>query len=91
MWVLTFRRQPKADLRKREDLPFERFIVSIDYMDAGCVMAVTFDDSNIAFFDARSMKPLDVLDDINTVTSMAQAGFAFPTDASGSFQLISAL
>ena len=59
--------------------------MSIDYMDAGCVMAVTFDDSNISFFDARSMKPMDVLDDINTVTSMRQAGFTFPTDASGMF------
>lgn len=83
LWLLTRAKQPKADLRKQEDLHFDRFIVSIDYMEAGCVMAVTFDDSNISFFDARSMTPLNMLDDINTVTSIPQAGFIFPTDTSG--------
>jgi len=47
------------------------------------VLAITFDDSSISFFDARSMDSLSALEDTSTVTSMPQAGFSFPIDTSG--------
>ncbi|KAL1954471.1 hypothetical protein VTO42DRAFT_1147 [Malbranchea cinnamomea] len=74
--------KPKTELQIQKDLHFNRFIVSIDYMETGCVIAVTFDDGEISFFDAKSMTPLNT-NDLDTVTSMPQAGFSFPADTSG--------
>jgi mediator of RNA polymerase II transcription subunit 16 len=57
-------------------------------MEAGNVLGVTFDDSSISFFDAKSMNSLGTLEDTNSVTSMPQAGFSFPIDTSGNCALI---
>lgn len=55
-------------------------------MEAGSVLAITQDDSSISFFEARSMRPITENEDDNIVTSMPNAGFTFPIDASGRFQ-----
>jgi len=44
---------------------------------------VTYDDSSIVFYDPKTMASFNGVDDTNTVTSMAQAGFHYPLDASG--------
>ncbi|PGG96375.1 hypothetical protein AJ79_09615 [Helicocarpus griseus UAMH5409] len=69
--------------KRQEDIYFDRYVLSIDYAEAGSVLAVTYDDSSISFFDARSMKPINENEDVNVVTSMPNAGFTFPIDASG--------
>ncbi|PGH02542.1 hypothetical protein GX51_04568 [Blastomyces parvus] len=76
---------PKSKIifRRLEDIYFDRFVVSVDYTEAGSVLAITHDDSSISFFEARSMRPIDENEDGNIVTSMPNAGFTFPIDASG--------
>lgn len=55
----------------------------MDHTEYGNVLSVTYDDSSIAFYDPKTMTNFNGVDDTNTVTSMAQAGFHFPLDASG--------
>ncbi|EEQ90336.2 RNA polymerase II Mediator complex subunit Sin4 [Blastomyces dermatitidis ER-3] len=76
---------PKSKIifRRLDDIYFERYVVSIDYTEASSVLAITHDDSSISFFEARSMRPITENEDGNTVTSMPNAGFTFPIDASG--------
>ena len=52
-------------------------------MEFGNVLAVTYDDSSIAFLDPKTMVSFNSVDGTNTVTSMAQAGFHYPLDTSG--------
>lgn len=46
-------------------------------------LAITHDDSSIAFYDSRTMAVYNGLDDANTVTCLAQAGFEYPMDTPG--------
>ncbi|EEH45765.2 uncharacterized protein PADG_01915 [Paracoccidioides brasiliensis Pb18] len=73
----------KIAFRRQEDIYFDRFVVSIDHMEAGGVVIITYDDSSISFFDAKTMRPVNENEDVNVVTSMPNAGFTFPIDASG--------
>ncbi|OJD18828.1 hypothetical protein AJ78_01160 [Emergomyces pasteurianus Ep9510] len=73
----------KIVLRRLDDICFDRFVISTDYTEAGSVLAITFDDSSISFFEARSMRPINENDDVSVVTSMPNAGFTFPIDSSG--------
>ncbi|KAJ9358238.1 hypothetical protein DTO027B9_2429 [Paecilomyces variotii] len=75
--------KPRIDLRRLEDVYSDRYIVSVDHTEYGNVLSVTYDDSSIAFYDPKTMTNFNGVDDTNTVTSMAQAGFHFPLDASG--------
>ncbi|KKA16860.1 hypothetical protein T310_9474, partial [Rasamsonia emersonii CBS 393.64] len=74
---------PKVELRRLEDIYSDRYVVSVDHLEFGNVLAVTYDDSSISFFDPKTMVSFNGVDDTNTVTSMAQAGFHYPLDASG--------
>lgn len=69
-----------------EDIHFDKHVVSIDQIEFGCVLAITHDDSSVSFFDPKSMSQFTEGGDINTVTSMAQAGFRFPSDTPGLFE-----
>jgi mediator of RNA polymerase II transcription subunit 16 len=66
-----------------DDIYSDRYVVSIDHIEIGNVLAITYEDSSIAFFDPKTMVSFNGIDDTNTVTSMAQAGFYYPLDASG--------
>lgn len=66
-------------------MSFDRYIVSVDQIESGNVLAVTYDDSSISFFNSKTMTSFIGTEDPNTVTSMAQAGFHYPLDVSGSF------
>lgn len=66
-----------------EDIHFDKHVVSMDQIEFGCVLAIAHDDSSVSFFDPKSMSQFTEGGDINTVTSMAQAGFRFPFDAPG--------
>jgi mediator of RNA polymerase II transcription subunit 16, fungi type len=58
-------------------------VVSIDHVEFGNVLAISHDDSSVSFFDPKTMSTFSESHDVNTVTSMAQAGFRFPLDAPG--------
>ncbi|OKL60129.1 Mediator of RNA polymerase II transcription subunit 16 [Talaromyces atroroseus] len=73
----------KLELRRLEDIYFAKYVVSIDYVEFGNVLAITHDDSSVSLFDPKTMSTLSEAHDVNTVTSMAQAGFRFPLDAPG--------
>lgn len=71
------------ELRRLEDIYCDKYIVSVDLVEHGNVIAVSHDDSSITFYDTKTMAIFNGLDDANTVTSLAQAGFQFPMQTSG--------
>ncbi|EED24095.1 RNA polymerase II Mediator complex subunit Sin4, putative [Talaromyces stipitatus ATCC 10500] len=73
----------KLEIRRLEDIHFDKHVVSIDHVEFGNVLAITHDDSSISIFDPRSMSQFTEGGDLNAVTSMAQAGFRFPVEAPG--------
>ncbi|KAL4941327.1 hypothetical protein BDV06DRAFT_229775 [Aspergillus oleicola] len=75
--------KPKTSLRRLDDITSDRHVISVDQTEYGNVLAISYDDSSISFYDPKTMSVFDGVDDANTVTSLAQAGFHYPLDASG--------
>ncbi|CRG85078.1 Mediator of RNA polymerase II transcription subunit 16 [Talaromyces islandicus] len=73
----------KVEIRRLEDILSDRYIVSVDQIEFGNVLAVTYDDSSISFFNPKTMDSFIGTNDPSTVTSMSQAGFHYPLDVSG--------
>jgi mediator of RNA polymerase II transcription subunit 16 len=71
------------ELRRLDDVYSDKYIVSIDLVEHGTVLAVSHDDSSITCYDTRTMTVLNGLDDSTTVTCLAQAGFHYPLETSG--------
>ncbi|KAL4976798.1 mediator of RNA polymerase II transcription subunit 16 [Aspergillus desertorum] len=74
--------KPKTVLRRLDDITSDRHVISVDQTEYGNVLAVSYDDSSIAFYDPKTMAAFDGIDDANTVTSLAQAGFQYPLEPS---------
>ena len=49
------------------------------------MLAITYDDSSVLFYDPKAMAVFNGVDDANTVTSLAQAGFHYAPDTSGCY------
>lgn len=75
--------QPKMELRRLEDIHFDKFVVSVDQIEYGNVLAITYDDSSINFYDPKTMAVFSGSDDNTTVTCLAQAGFHSPPEIPG--------
>ncbi|KAF7594100.1 mediator complex subunit [Aspergillus hancockii] len=75
--------KPKTMLRRLEDMYFDRYVLTIEQTEHGNVLAVTYDDNSVAFYDPKTMATFNGIDDANTVTSLAQAGFHYPHDSAG--------
>lgn len=73
------------ELHRLEDISTDKYIVSVDVIEHGTVLAVTHDDSSITFYDTRTMAVFNGLDDANTVTCLAQAGFQYPIETPGEY------
>lgn len=71
------------EMRRLEDIPCDKYVVSVDLIEHGTALAMTHDDSSITFYDTRTMAIYNGLDDSSTVTSLAQAGFQYPMDTPG--------
>ena len=71
------------ELRRLENIPCDKYIISVDLVDHGTALAITHDDGSITFYDTRTMAAFNGLDDANTVTGLAQAGFQYPIDTPG--------
>ncbi|KAL2785045.1 mediator of RNA polymerase II transcription subunit 16 [Aspergillus keveii] len=74
--------KPKTVLRRLDDITSDRHVISVDQTEYGNVLAISYDDSSIAFYDPKTMAIFNGVDDANTVTSLAQAGFHYPLDSS---------
>lgn len=70
-------------LRRLEDIYSDRYVISVDQIEYGNVVAITYDDSSVSFYDPKTMALFNGVDDANTVTGLAQAGFHYAPDASG--------
>ncbi|CAL5871048.1 uncharacterized protein PFLUO_LOCUS5292 [Penicillium psychrofluorescens] len=79
----------KMELHRLEDISTDKYIVSVDVIEHGTVLAVTHDDSSITFYDTRTMAVFNGLDDANTVTCLAQAGFQYPIETPGLYTCFS--
>ncbi|CDM30391.1 Mediator of RNA polymerase II transcription subunit 16 [Penicillium roqueforti FM164] len=75
--------KPKMELRRLENVYCDKYIVSVDLVEHGTVLAVSHDDSSITCYDTRTMAVLNGLDDSSAVTCLAQAGFQYPLETSG--------
>lgn len=71
------------ELRRLENVYCDKYIVSVDLVEHGTVLAVSHDDSSITCYDTRTMAVLNGLDDSSAVTCLAQAGFQYPLETSG--------
>lgn len=71
------------EMRRLEDIHCDKYIVSVDLVEHGTALAMTHDDSSVTFYDTRTMTTHNGLDDTNTVTCLAQAGFQYPVDTPG--------
>ncbi|OGE56422.1 hypothetical protein PENARI_c003G08846 [Penicillium arizonense] len=75
--------KPKLELRRLDDIHCDKYVVSVDLIEHGTVLAVTHDDNSITCYDTRTMAMFNGIDDSNTVTCLAQAGFQYPIETSG--------
>ncbi|PWY81960.1 mediator of RNA polymerase II transcription subunit 16 [Aspergillus heteromorphus CBS 117.55] len=75
--------KPRTVLRRLDDICSDRYVISVDHMEYGNVLAITYDDSSVAFYDPKTMAVFNGIDDGNTVTSLAQAGFHYTPDTTG--------
>ncbi|KAL5045781.1 mediator of RNA polymerase II transcription subunit 16 [Aspergillus fruticulosus] len=72
--------KPKTVLRRLDDITSDRHVISVDQTEYGNALAISYDDSSIAFYDPKTMAAFDDIHDANTVTSLAQAGFHYPVE-----------
>jgi mediator of RNA polymerase II transcription subunit 16 len=73
------------ELHRLEDISTDKYIVSVDVIEHGTVLAVTHENSSVSFYDTRTMAVFNGLDDANTVTCLAQAGFQYPIETPGGY------
>ena len=73
------------ELHRLEDIHFDKYVISIDQTEYGSVLAITYDDSSITFYDPKTMAVFNGSDDNTTVTCLAQAGFHSPPEVSGTY------
>ena len=73
------------ELHRLEDIHFDKYVISIDQIEYGSVLAISYDDSSITFYDPKTMAVFNGSDDNTTVTCLAQAGFHTPPEISGTY------
>jgi mediator of RNA polymerase II transcription subunit 16 len=71
------------ELRRLDDVYSDKYAISIDQIEYGNVLTITYDDGSVVFYDPKTMAVFNGVDDANTVTSLAQAGFHHPPEPSG--------
>jgi mediator of RNA polymerase II transcription subunit 16, fungi type len=62
------------------DLTIRKAILAIERVNSSTTIAISYGDGSIEFRDRSSMAPIIANEEFNRVSSMPQAGFAFPTD-----------
>ncbi|KAG2022076.1 hypothetical protein GB937_004170 [Aspergillus fischeri] len=79
--------KPKLELRRLDDVYSDKYAISIDQIEYGNVLAITYDDGSVVFYDPKTMAVFNGVDDANTVTSLAQAGFHHPPEPSAGLHI----
>ncbi|EEP78562.1 predicted protein [Uncinocarpus reesii 1704] len=69
----------RTELVRQNDMYLDQRVLSIDHFEAGNVIALTFDNGNIKFFDAKTVLPSESTDNLTVISNLPQAGFSFPT------------
>ena len=60
------------------DITVRKAILAIERINSSTAIAISYGDGSIEFRDRSSMVPITVNEEFNRVSSMPQAGFAFP-------------
>ncbi|KAE8372148.1 mediator of RNA polymerase II transcription subunit 16 [Aspergillus bertholletiae] len=79
--------KPRSVLRRLEDMYCDRYVTAIEQTEHGNVLAVTYDDSSVTFYDPKTMAVLNGTDDTNALTSLAHAGFHYPLDSAAGLHI----
>jgi mediator of RNA polymerase II transcription subunit 16, fungi type len=69
----------RADLQRLEDVHINQIITTVQKVDGAELIALGSADGSLALYDPTSLTPAYVAADSAEVTSMAQAGFVFPS------------
>lgn len=69
----------RSDLQRLDDVHLNQIIVTVQKIDGGELIALGSADGSLALYDPTSLAPLYIATDGAEVTSMAQAGFVFPS------------
>ena len=69
----------RTDLKRLEDVHINQLITTVQKVDGGEHIALGSADGSLALYDPPSLTPLYMTTDPAEVTSMAQAGFVFPS------------
>lgn len=73
----SFSRRP--DLHRLDDIHLNQIIITVQKIDGGEHIVLGGADGSLALYDPTSLTPLYMANDGVDVTSMAQAGFVFPS------------
>ncbi|KAH0544055.1 hypothetical protein FGG08_001673 [Glutinoglossum americanum] len=72
--------EQSLDLRRMNDITVRKAILAVERINSSTTIAIAYGDGSIEFRDRTSMTPIIPNGEINRVSSMPQAGFAFPVD-----------
>jgi hypothetical protein len=72
--------QQSLDLRRMNDIIVRKAVLAVERINSSTTISIAYGDGSIEFRDRVSMTHITSNEDFNRVSSMPQAGFAFPTD-----------
>jgi mediator of RNA polymerase II transcription subunit 16, fungi type len=72
--------QNGLELIKMEDVVTPKIILSVQQINSGKEIVLTYSDGAVEFRDKTTMIPIVPNGDVKTVTSMSQVGFSYPTE-----------
>ena len=72
-----------TDLQRLEDVHMNQIITTVQKIDGGEHLALGSADGSLALYEPSSLTPLYMSNESAEVTSMAQAGFVFPSYSRG--------
>jgi mediator of RNA polymerase II transcription subunit 16, fungi type len=58
----------------------KKLVIAVEQINSSTIIAFSYGDGSIEFRDRASMIPIVANENFNRVSSMQQAGFAFPND-----------
>ncbi|KAI9763955.1 MAG: mediator complex subunit [Geoglossum simile] len=72
--------EQSLDLRRMSDITVRKAILAIERTNSSTTIAISYGDGSIEFRDRSSKVPITANEEFHRVSSMPQAGFAFPID-----------
>ncbi|KAI9840028.1 MAG: hypothetical protein M1819_000220 [Sarea resinae] len=75
-------KEQSISLKRLEDFTIPKIVLSLQQLNLYTTIALAHSDGSIDFYDRESMNLITANEDWDTISSMSQAGFAFPVDDS---------